>query len=115
MLAFMRLRTVVVALGLSMAVGTGMAADQTPPNLVPVPDGSPAAPNGPLEGQIRITQQGEQRVEEYRVNGKVYMLKVTPKGAPSYYLLDPDGDGAFDRVSDLNSQVKVPSWLLFRF
>jgi hypothetical protein len=38
------------------------------------------------EPEVTITKQAEQTVEEYRANGRLYMIKITPKMAP-YYLV----------------------------
>ena len=44
-----------------------------------------------LEPQITITKRGNDQVEEHRVNGKLYMMKVTPNHGVPYYLVDDDG------------------------
>ncbi|GAB4420292.1 MAG: hypothetical protein OHK0054_11180 [Sideroxydans sp.] len=60
------------------------------------------------------TEQGD-RVEEYRANGKLYMIKITPKHGKPYYLVDERGDGKFARQESLDSGLRVPRWVLFRF
>lgn len=94
-------------------VTTAWAADETipPPEL-----GELIPPEGSSEPEITIIQQGENRIEEYRVNGKLYMIKVVPtKGFP-YYLMDNDGDGQLEtRRNDLDPDIIVPRWTLFRF
>ena len=58
-----------------------MGADR-PGNLQPIPDPPPPPPgfelDPALEPQITIIKRGTDTVEEYRVGGKLYMLKVTP-------------------------------------
>jgi hypothetical protein len=39
------------------------------------------------------SSSGRCRVEEYRMNGVLYMVKVTPTVGPPYYLIDTTGDG----------------------
>lgn len=89
------------------------AADETipPPEL-----GEFVAPEGSSEPEITIVQQGENRIEEYRINGKLYMIKVVPKKGFPYYLMDNDGDGQLEtRRNDLDPDIIVPRWTLFRF
>lgn len=93
-------------------------ADAPPPNLIPlpeVPDG-PGVQNDPaLEPQITIIKRGTEQVEEYRIKGRLYMVKVTPSHGKSYYLIDHKGDGQFSRQDHLDSGVRVPQWVLFKF
>ncbi len=62
-----------------------------------------------------IIKQTEQTVEEYRVGGKLYMIKITPKYGPPYYLVDDRGDGKFARQESLDSGFRVPRWVIKRF
>ncbi|MDH5299781.1 MAG: DUF2782 domain-containing protein [Gammaproteobacteria bacterium] len=68
-----------------------------------------------VEPEITIrSQQNESIIEEYRVNGNLYMIKVTPKKGPSYFLVDSNGDGELDqRKSDLDPHMLIPRWVLF--
>jgi hypothetical protein len=67
------------------------------------------------EPQVTITKHAEQTVEEYRVGGKLYMIKITPKVGPPYYLVDDLGDGKFSRQDRLDSGLRVPRWVIKRF
>lgn len=67
------------------------------------------------EPQVTIIKQAEQTVEEYRLGGKLYMIKITPKVGPPYYLVDDLGDGKFARQDRLDSGLRVPRWVLKRF
>lgn len=84
------------------------------PELAP----PPPVPSGTdeMEPEVTIKRRGEERVEEYRVNGQLYMVKITPaKGLP-YYLMDTDGDGSLDsRRGDLDPMLLVPHWTIFRW
>ena len=72
--------------------------------------------NEPVDApQVTISKQTEQTVEEYRANGKLYMIKITPKHGVPYYLVDDRGDGKFARQEGLDSGLRVPRWVLFRF
>ena len=69
-----------------------------------------------LEPQVTIHQDDRGVVEEYRMNGALYMLKVTPKSGISYYLVDADGDGELEsRRNELDPDVMIPSWMIFRW
>ena len=48
-------------------------------------------------------------IEEYRVNGRLQVVKVTPARGPVYYLMDSDRDG--------NPDENVPAvyWKLFEW
>lgn len=67
------------------------------------------------EPVVTITKQTEQTIEEYRVAGKLYMIKITPKIGKPYYLVDDRGDGKFARMESLDSGFRPPRWVLFRF
>ncbi len=102
---------------LVMLLALPAAAQQAPADLQPLPE--PPPPPGivdpALEPQITITKRGEDRVEEYRLNGKLYMLKVTPTRGPSYYLIDERGDGKMARQESLDSGLRVPMWVIGTF
>ena len=68
------------------------------------------------EPQITITKQGADMVEEYRINGELYMMKVTPPaGGPSYYLLKEDQDAGWAKYDGPAQPLTVPKWVIFRF
>ncbi len=96
--------------GLAVAVG----ADQ-PPGLQALPPPLLDANDAMGEPQVTITKQTEQTVEEYRVGGKLYMIKITPKGGKPYYLVDDRGDGKFSRQESLDSGLRPPRWTIHSF
>ena len=74
------------------------------------------APQPELEPKVTIHEDGRGVVEEYRMNGALYMLKVTPKSGKPYYLVDADGDGELEsRRNELDPDVMIPSWMIFRW
>lgn len=89
-----------------------------PPGLQPIPE-PPPMPAGmsdeELEPQVTITQRGQDKVEEYRLAGKLYMIKVTPPHGVSYYLVDEQGDGVMIRKDTLSSGTRPPMWVIKRF
>jgi hypothetical protein len=108
-------RTILI---LFSALALNVAAQTRPPKLEPIPEPPPppaASLNEELEPQVTITRRGEDKVEEYRMNGKVYMLKVTPPHGVSYYLLDNFGDGSWVRQNSIDSGVRVPMWVIGTF
>ena len=66
-----------------------------------------------LQPEVTIVHRGKETIEEYRVGGQLYMVKITPsKGAP-YYLMDTDGDGSLEtRRNDLENP-SVVQWRIF--
>jgi hypothetical protein len=67
-----------------------------------------------LEPAVEIKQYENRTVEEYAVNGNVYMIKVTPKYGRPYYISDPEGDGDMEwRRNSAGLDVKPPQWALF--
>ena len=49
-----------------------------------------------VEPSVVIRKDEDKLVEEYSLNGKVYMVRITPKIGPPYYYLDEDGDGQLE-------------------
>lgn len=73
-----------------------------------------------IEGQpldkptINKRKDGENQLEEYSINGEVYMVKVTPPSGKSYYLHKDDRNGTWINDGPV-APVSVPHWILFRF
>jgi hypothetical protein len=59
-----------------------------------------------IEPTVTIREEEDRRIEEYRMNGRVYMIKVTPKKGIPYYYMDTDGDGQLEL--DLDQQALNP-------
>lgn len=94
------------------------ASAQARGELAPVPeppDIPPQVESGePLEPDVTIIRRGKDTIEEYRINNRLYMVKIKPAIGPAYYLLDTDGDGNMDvRRSDLEDDMRIPQWVLF--
>lgn len=114
---------------LALLIAVPAAADSPPAKkLEPLPDAPPPptviksgqsttpADEQALEPTVTIKTEEGKKIEEYRIHGRLYMIKVIPKNAPPYYLIDRDGDGMFEsRVSDLSSKIVVPQWVLKRW
>jgi hypothetical protein len=115
---------IITVLGLiGLLSSTGLQA-QRPTNLEPVPEPPPppeqlregeAIPLG--EPQITIIRRGDAIIREYRLNGHLYAVKITPERGVPYYLIDADGDGYMEGqfFDSNNARVMVPQWVLFRW
>ena len=60
---------------------------------VPIP---PKIEQEQLEPTVTIREEEERMIEEYRMNGRLYMVKVTPRGGIPFYYIDTDGDGQLE-------------------
>lgn len=95
--------------------------DPTPPPVQTAPSDAPPPPMPPeaqegLEPEVTIIRKEDRTVEEYRINGELYMIKVTPSRGYPYYLVDADGDGRLEtRRNELDPRILVPSWVIFRW
>jgi hypothetical protein len=99
------------------AAQTALAEKQAdiPP---PPPGASDQRGEEEIEPEVVIIQREDKTIEEYRVNGQLYMIKVIPKNAPPYFLLDNDGDGNMESrlgASSLEPDIMIPRWVLFRW
>jgi hypothetical protein len=99
-----------------LLAGQVFAADEpSVPNTAPAPAPSEREQEQ-IEPEVNIIQRDDKTIEEYRVNGRLYMIKINPKGAPSYFLVDTDGDGSMDsRHTELEPDLMIPRWVLFRW
>lgn len=69
-----------------------------------------------VEPQITIIRTETEVIEEYRLNGHLYKVKITPLVGKPYYLIDADGDGQMEgRISDIYNTDRVPQWVLFNW
>ncbi len=90
------------------------AADERPPALEPLPE--PEVGEEELQPEVTIRREGKNKIEEYSIGGRVYMIKVTPPIGPPYYLLDTDGDGNMDvRRSDLEETLHIHQWKILEW
>jgi Protein of unknown function (DUF2782) len=66
------------------------------------------------EPEVTITTHGTEKHEEYRINGRLYMIKVIPAHGKPYYLIDREGNGQFSR-SDFAPRISIPMWVIKRW
>lgn len=98
------------ALVLSLAVSTGARAGQNGGQG----DDQGAAKASPPAQETRVRHEFGQTITEYVRNGEVFMMTVKPRGGPTQYWDDPNGDGQFqNRTSNsIGDNVKLPKWRL---
>ncbi|MEO5347409.1 MAG: DUF2782 domain-containing protein [Magnetococcus sp. YQC-9] len=95
-------------------------------------EGHPMPAKGPLVSELReeidpdkpghVTvirkyedAQGNQ-VREFSSQGAIYQVQVIPANGPTYYLIDPNGDGLFEKLNaEHEPMIMVPQWVFFRY
>lgn len=101
---------------LSNLAGGALAAQPLPDNLQTLSSAdAPGDAAADSETGVTITRDTADKVEEFRVGGRLYMIKVTPKKGPPYYLVDDRGDGKFARQESLDSGFRPPQWVIKKF
>ena len=85
--------------------GVTAVAEQSelgPQEEVPIPEKLPARPSEESAPTVTIRARSDgDVVEEYRINGRLSYVRVTPKRGIPYTLRDTNGDGRLDsRDSD---------------
>lgn len=103
--------------GMALA-GVCLAGDVNHGGLEPVPEPpdlpDPLESGEQIEPEVTIVRKDDKIVHEYRVNGRLYMVKIVPSFGKPYYLMDKDGDGMMEsRMSDIYNDTIVPQWVIF--
>jgi D-alanyl-D-alanine carboxypeptidase len=115
-----------VVLATAMLDGAAQStARSRPPGTTPLEDVPPPPAMDPnakddadarLQPQVTTRTEGDQTVQEYRIRGKLYMVRVTPKSGRGYVMMDNKGDGTFTRQDNtLDQGIRVPQWVLLEF
>ena len=68
-----------------------------------------------LEPAVTIRQESGNRIEEFRVRGRVYAIRVTPPIGKPYLLVDRTGKGTMTKMDDIAGGTNPPQWTLFEF
>ena len=101
-----------------MAIALPLSAQQ-PPKLEPIPEPPPPPPgmepDPALEPRVTILKRDGNTVEEYRMNGRLFAIKVTPPNGVPYYLMDVTGDGNMVRRGGVDEGLRVPMWVIRSF
>ena len=80
-----------------------LKSSQAPLTLPPMKSGDSRLGRDASPPDVRVRQEGDINVQEYRRNGQVYMVVVTPKsGIQQIYTVDPQG-----RLVDEHGQKPV--------
>lgn len=106
-----------------------LAVDSTPPTLKANKEGSsnninetpPTLPNESDDSrnipqpEVRIIRRKDTVIEEYRVNGHLRFIKITPSSGNPYYMVDTDGDGVLETRSDNFANPPINQWILLEW
>ena len=126
----MRIVFALVLLGIALPVVAQSPSDRKLPTepavqrkpagkLQPLPEPPPPPPgfepDPALEPQVTIQRRGTETFEEFRVNGRLYMIKVTPAHGVPYYLIDDVGRGDFSRRDSYDTGTRPPMWVIHQF
>ena len=83
--------------------------------LLATPFASMAADDAPSpDPDVTIRQEGDKTIQEYRQNGFLYAIKITPKYGKPYFLVRADGTEANFIRSD-QPDMLIPSWKIFEW
>lgn len=64
------------------------------------------------EPQVTIRKRQGETVAEYRINNRLYMMKVTRDDGREFYLIDEQGNGQFVQRDAINTGLRVPMWVI---
>ena len=67
------------------------------------------------EPEVRIIRKKDAVIEEYRVNGHLRYVKITPSVGKPYYMADTDGDGVLETREDDLSNPPINQWILLEW
>jgi len=117
-----RRSTIALLAALALAAGAALAqpapSERPKPPTVPLEDVPPPPPmiTTTPEPQVTTRTEGGETIQEYRINNKLYMMRVTPKHGHPYVLMDQSGDGTFTRLDHpIAGDLHVPQWVLVQF
>lgn len=121
---------IIFTLMLSFALPIMAQSDQ-PEDLQPLPELSEPPPlpelseppplppdielDPELEPEITIIKRGEDTIEEHRINGELYMIKVIPRVGLPYYLVRNRVGGEFSHPGEAGIDVSPPMWRILEF
>ena len=113
----MRTLLAIMLAAVAFAATAQSGARPLPPGTTPLELPPPLVATDPEPEPVVTTRtEGDQTIQEYRVNGKLYMQRVMPKHGKPYVLMDHKGDGTFMRQDNpLDGGVRVPQWVLLEF
>ncbi|BAP42341.1 DUF2782 domain-containing protein [Pseudomonas sp. 21LCFQ02] len=72
-----------------------------------------AAEDAPsADPEVTIRTEGDKTIQEYRQNGFLYAIKITPKNGKPYFLVRADGTSPNFIRSD-QPDMLIPQWEIF--
>lgn len=94
-----------------------LQAKEVPPDLELLEDIPPpkiSSDDGVGEPEVTIIKKETETIEEYRINGELYMMKITPVNGTPYYLHKEDQNGEWINSGPI-PPISIPKWTIFRF
>jgi len=64
-------------------------------------------------GDVEIIAGEDKTVYEYRVNGRLLLIKIVPNKGLSYYMVPGDGTAHYQDLD--HSKSLYPSWVLYEW
>ena len=122
-----RIKTTLFLCAICVTLSVSAQSTQKPADRPPLPElpdlASREEPELPdlgidpsLEPEVTIKKGKEETVEEYRINGQLYMIKVIPRIGKPFYLLNKRSPVGEPHRGDLEGYgVNVPMWEIYRF
>ena len=103
-----------------LAIVAAPTMAQNSPDVPAAPDARPPALeiiDDSVQPQVTIRKREGEMVEEYRVNGRLYKIKVTPLRGEPYFLIDQRGDGSFVPMEGGPGTpgLSIPQWVIGTF
>ena len=103
------------ALILWITLMPGFAAEEA---MIPIQDQpdlpAPVESGKPMDPDVTIIRRGDETIEEYRIENRVVMVRITPAFGFPYVFTDQDGDGNLEvRQSDNMKGMTINKWVLF--
>jgi hypothetical protein len=97
-----------------LLLSTALYAEEAAPPPPPIPDEAPASSSDEeLQPEVTIVHRGKDVIQEYRVNGQLYMVKIIPSKGKPYYLVDSDGDGSLETRRSQLDNPEIVQWRIF--
>ena len=82
--------------------------------LVGTATARPAEDPPPLRGpDVTLIETEERTIQEFRQNGVLVFVKITPKNGKPYYLAPRDPTKGWDDLE--RAEALVPRWVILRF
>ena len=99
----------------ALLLTAGWAGAQPPLEGLPEPPVIPEAivDGRAIEPEVTIIKTEQETTYEYRVQGRLYMVRVQPIAGPPYFLMDSNGDGILDLTENDPRNIAIPQWVLF--